>query len=719
MRTCFLLALTFATARTLTLAQDAPKTADVPVQQVVLFSSGVGYFEHGGTVHGAATTELRFKTAQINDILKSLVLQDEGGGSIGAVTYPSQDPLEKTLGSFAVDVSGNPPLADLLNQLRGGRVSVKFQTETLDGTLLGVEEKQKSIGSGDTPAVVKTHVLNLIEGGAIRAIPLEEITSIKLEDAGLQAELEKALAALAQARDQEKKAVTIRFDGTGDRHVRIGYVIETPIWKTSYRLVLGDDKSAGTKMGGASKLQGWAIVENQTDSDWKEVSLSLISGRPISFIQNLYQPLYIQRPVVQPELYSSLRPQTYSGGIAAQDAEGLAAAAMPANAPMESAKSDRHGAHSKNLSFGLGSDARAREQAGQFPAGAADGGEENGFHLFEKRKLMDVAASVASAASAANLGELFQYAIPAVTLARQRSAMLPILNDPVRAERLSIYNRGVLATHPLNGVRLTNTTGKHLLQGPITVFAENSYAGDARIEDTPPGQSRLLSYGIDLPMTVNADKNKQEDAVQNARIVKGALELQRKLVASQEYAVENKSDESRALVIEHPFRAGWKLVNTAQPVETTETLYRFQTNVAAKKATVFTVNEESVSTETVAILPVDFGQLEIYSSTGKIPAGVKAALEKAIVMKRAMSETQTQISARQTQVEQIGKEQTRIRENMKTVGQNGDYSNRLLKKLNDQETRIEALQKEAEELQGKLETQRRDLEAYLGDLNVG
>ena len=336
-----------------------------------------------------------------------------------------------------------------------------------------------------------------------------------------------------------------------------------------------------------------------------------------------------------------------------------------------------------------------------------------------KQVQMDVTASIASVPSAQNLGELFQYSVGNVTLPRQRSAMLPIINDDVSVERLSIYNRAVLATHPLNGARLKNTTGKHLLQGPITVFGEGSYSGDARIEDTPPGQDRLLSYGIDLQMFVNADKNKEDNAVLTAKIVKGALELQRKMTFNQDYVSENKSDKERKLVIEHPFRANWKLVNTPKPVETTDKLYRFQTTVGAKKTSTFTVNEEYVTTEAIAILPTDFGQLEVYARTGKIPADVKSALEKAIAMKRAMAETQEQINTRKSQIDQIGKEQTRIRENMKTVTQNSDYANRLLKKLGDQETKIEQLQKEADDLQDKLEMQRRDLEAYLRSLNVG
>src|SRR5262245_11787245 len=125
-----------------TRGQLAPQ-ADVPVKQVVLFSSGVGYFEHFGTVKGDGSTELRFKTGQINDILKSLVLQDLDGGKVSTITYPSQDPIAKTLRSFQVDITANPPLADLLNQLRGAKVTVQAQAEKLSGTVLGVEYKRK------------------------------------------------------------------------------------------------------------------------------------------------------------------------------------------------------------------------------------------------------------------------------------------------------------------------------------------------------------------------------------------------------------------------------------------------------------------------------------------------------------------------------------------------------------------------------------------------
>lgn len=265
-----LLPIAHAVPQTSRPASSAITTTDVPVTKVFLFSSGVGYFEHAGLIRGNSFTELRFKTSQINDILKSIVLQDQDGGKVGAITYPSQDPLAKTLKSFQVDITQNPSLAQLLNQLRGAGVTIQSQAEKLTGTILGVEMRRRASEKGEPS---DAPVLNLLTGATIRAVELQAISNLSLDDPQLEDELTKALAALVQARDQDKKPVTISFTGSGERHVRVGYVVETPIWKTSYRLLL-DDK------GNSGRLQGWAIVENQTESDWNGVSLSLVSGRP-------------------------------------------------------------------------------------------------------------------------------------------------------------------------------------------------------------------------------------------------------------------------------------------------------------------------------------------------------------------------------------------------------------------------------------------------------
>jgi hypothetical protein len=671
--------------------------SDVPVKEVVLFSSGVGYFEHAGKVTGNGSTVLHFKTDQINDILKSLLLEDLDGGHVGTVTYPSQAPLAKTLKSFEVDITSNPPLPELLNQLRGARLSVITNKGPIDGTILGVEKKQKEIKEDKS---VDVYVLNLRSGRTIRPILLDDVQSIEMNDAKLNAELDAALAALAQARDQEKKPVEIHFNGQGERRVRLGYVVETPVWKTSYRLVLEKKNAAanGKPQPGAAKLQGWAIVENQTDNDWNDVQLSLVSGRPISFIEDLYHSLYIPRPFVQPQLYASLMPQTYENGITKEDMDRLKQQAAENNANQQQMAQNRA------------------------PAGAAIGGVSNTLFAGGAQNgpaaPIDPTLSVVSAASASGLGELFQYTVGNVSIARQQSAMIPIVTDELDAAKVSIYNQNVLADHPLNGVRFKNTTHKHLLQGPVTVIEAGSYAGDAQIDDVPPGQQRLLSYGIDLKVLVEQLDRRQDSTIRSAKLVKGVLQVTWKDVQYVEYAIKNRGDTDKTIVVEYPREDDWKLVEPAAADETTQSLYRFDRPVAAGKTVKMPIRLEFTREERVELLPLDAGKLELYVKLDNMPPKVRDALAEVINAKQAMAATDRQIEAKRKQIADVAAEQSRIRENMKAVAPSTDYYNRLVKKLDEQETQIEGWQKELDGLRAQAESQRKDLETKLGQLTI-
>jgi hypothetical protein len=672
---------------------DAKAATEVPVKVVVLFSSGVGYFEHIGSVTGDATTELRFKTHQINDILKSLVLQDTSG-RVASVVYPSQDPLSKTLKSFQIDLSNNPPLADLLNQLRGAKVSLAAGAEKLSGTILGLEKKPKAVEKGQ----IEVWQLNVLTDATIRSLQLDDISKIEIQSPELQEELNKALWAIAQSRDQDKKPVTIKFIGQAERAVRIGYVVETPVWKTSYRLLMP------VKPQDQAALQGWAIVENQTDNDWSDVQLSLVSGRPISFIQELYQPLYIPRPVVYPELFASLKPQSYEAG--------MDAAKRPARAELDAAEAlGAKVADAPNNRAVMG---RARS-AGAAPAAPASTREKM---LQELDRNIDITASVASVASASKIGELFQYTVANVSLPRQRSSMLPIITDPIEVEKVSIYNQSVLPKNPLTGARIKNTTTKHLLQGPVTVLEGSSYAGDARIDNVPPGQQRLLSYGIDLQMLVNASKNKQDSLIESGKIVKGVLNIQRRHVFTQEYVAENKDTKNKTLIVEHPFRQGWKLIEPEKAVETTENLYRFSLPVPAEKSASLTVKEQIVQGESIAILPADWSTLDFFAKNGEISKKVRDALAKAAALKQTMTEAQRQIDQLRNQINQLTQDENRLRENIKAVPAKSAQQTRLLEELDEQDKQIKGLYDQQKAGQKNLDSARKELEDYLKDLTL-
>ncbi len=682
------------------------KEAEVKVTRVALFSSGVGYFEHFGNVAGDGTTSIRFKADQINDVLKSLVLQDLDGGSVSVVRYPSQDPLGRSLKGFAVDLTGDTSMPALLMQLRGAEVEVTVepasqrgvlgiankapgepgtQVEKFKGTILSVENRTKAVGQTS----IAVPVLNVVTDAGVRSIEVETAQNIRLLDADLQQELNKALAALAGARDKDKKLVNVDFRGQGDRRVRMGYVVETPVWKTSYRLLITEKEA---------KLQGWAIVENQTDNDWSDISLSLVSGRPLSFTMDLYEPLYLARPEAELELFQGLKPQSYAE--AREEVEMRAMMSVPTGAAR-------------------GRAAKAMAPGAPAPSAAPTDWAATSFAGVNKDSL-DASSSVAAQASSGQIGELFEYVVNNVNLPRQSSAMIPIVTDAIDVEKISIYNRGVLARYPLNGARLNNTTGKNLLQGPITVFEQGGYAGDAQINNVGPGQKRLISYGIDLQTLIDSDKTEQSSRIITAKLIKGALEIQTSVVTSQTYKMENKADKAKTVVVEHPKAGGkeWKLVESPKPVEETDAIYRFEQKLEPKESAELVVKQQTVQLSRTVLANFNDETLLYYTREGAVPEKVREALRKAIELRQAVGATERSINESTAQVKEITDEQTRIRENMKSVDRTSQYYTRLMAKLDQQESQIEKLQTGIGTLRETLDGQRKALEEYLKNLTV-
>ena len=684
-----------------TATADDPLGRDaVPLEKVVIFTSGVGYFQHGGEVGGDTTVQLDFQTDEINDLLKSMVVQDLGGdGSAPTVSYASRDPITKTLGSFAIDLTDDPSIGTLLGRLRGERVELQAASP-VTGTILGVE-KRLIPDDDDRPAVEKDYITVLAEDG-LRTLPLDSVTRIRLVDAELQKELEKALAVLATAHDSDKKQVTIRFPGEGRRDVRIGYVQEMPLWKTSYRLVLDED--------GKAFLQGWAIVENTTDHDWEEVDLTLVSGRPISFVMDLYQPLYVPRPEVRPEVYASLLPQVYGQDMLAREEEFLgrkSSSAMLAAEPMADAMAG------SGMGGGMGG----------MPPPAAAPGMSGGRALARGRRQVpsfaEAAAAAQSLAEGGELGELFRYAITEpVTLARQQSAMLPIVSGPAEVEKLAVYDEQVLAKHPLSGVRLKNTTGLSLMQGPLTVFEDNAYAGDARIEDLPPESSRLMTYAVDLNVEVAPRFEPSPELLTGVKVAKGTLIETRKLVRRKVYDVRNAGDQPVSLLVEHPLEPAWKLTAPEKPSETTRDRYRFAVEALPGEPTSLEVREEQVVQRSFAISNFDNDAIAIYIRAKEVSPKVKEALTKVVEKKQAIATLARERQNREQEIAAIGEEQSRIRDNMGRLDRNSDLYTRYVQKFDEQETRIEDLREEIAERVDEEQTAQAELDAYIASLEI-
>ena len=663
----------------------AEEEATLPLSKIVLYSSGVGYFQHDGTVNNRMQLDLRLHANQINDMLKSLVVQDFGDGRVSTVTYGSRDPVTKTLGSFGINLNGNPTLGQILTQVRGEPVEVTAPNPIV-GTLLGVERKTESIGEGSQHRVIEQEYVTLLTEDGFRSLSLANVQRIKLTNAALNAELQQALAALATNHDVQKKTVSITFDGSGSRQARVAYLTETPVWKTTYRLVLDEDK--------APYLQGWAIVENQTPQDWRNVKLSLVSGRPISFTMDLYQPLYNPRPVVQPELYANLRPQTYGDAMD----ELKAVASPPARSDMK--KERLLGKLAQGFAGGRANAPAATAVAAESEMGSLEEG-------------------VTSMAMAEDKGELFEYRIDQpVTLAKHQSALLPIIGQTLQGQKVSLYNQSVNAKHPLNGYRLKNTSALHLMQGPITLFDSGTYAGDARIEDLPPGQDRLISYALDLKTEVEPKLEGGAQELATVSLKKGTMLISRRLVEDRTYLVKNRDAKAKTVLIEQPYRADWKLVEPKESAERTRDLYRFSVSVDPGKSATLRVKETLPIQESILLIESGVDQIVHYQQAKEVSPKVKEALQHVVQLRSKLDDTRAQKMRLDQRTAEITAEHARIRENMQRLQQNSDLYNRYVKKLDQQETELEKLRKEIESLKNTEEEHRRELQNYVMNLDV-
>jgi hypothetical protein len=695
----------WAAGASLSAAQaDEPQPAAVGLKKVVLFTAGVGYFEHHGPVQGNAAVELKFNVDDVNDLLKSMVVQDTGGGQVSTVTYGSRDPITRTLKTFAIDLTGNPTLANLLDQIRGERVEIEAP-QKITGTILGVEKRKRPAHDKSTE-VVEVEVLNLLTPSGLRSVPFDQIGSIQLLNDKLNQELQQALALLATSHSTDKKTVTLNFLGNGKRDVRIGYIQETPVWKTSYRLVLSDDKPPF--------LQGWAIVENTTEEDWKDVSLALVSGRPISFRMDLYQPLYVTRPLVMPELYASLLPKTYEQDLADREREFLAKD-RAAEQQLAGAGFGGRRAEEAKAAKRSGLERQNRESLAEKSAnGAALGALPK-----MRASVLDLQQGVQSLAQAQDVGELFQYQIEnKVSLERQKSALLPIVNADVKGEKVSIYNAAVQPKHPLNGLRLTNSTDLHLMQGPITIFDDGEYAGDSRIEDLPPKSERLLSYALDLDTEVAPLSKPHPEQLLSVQLKKGLLLASRKYTRETEYTIKNSGRKSKKVLIESPLSADWKLVAPKEPAEKTRDLYRFAVTAEPGKPAKLLVQEEMVQRQDVVLSNLDDGTILFYTRAAVVSDKVKKALQELLARKQKLAQTTAEKQRLQQQIAVIGEEQTRIRQNMEQLDRNTELYGRYVKKFAEQEDLNDKLRSDINKLTVDEARQKRDLDDFLLGLDV-
>jgi len=708
-------------------AQTGPPTP-LPVRSVSLFTSGVSYIERGGTVDGNADVALLFPTDQVNDLLKSLVLIDSAG-QVQPVTYGTRDPVSRTLQSFAIDVTQPTSRADLLQKLRGARVSVAPNTgPALTGQIVGVETRTEHRPDGTVTDNIPT--LNLLTDAGLQSVDLNTARAVQILDPRLNQEFKQALSALASGADNARRPVTLHFAGTGRRDVRVGYVGEAPLWKVSYRLLLGGVGTgalgAGGAAGASNYLQGWALVENTTDDDWNGIHLSLVSGRPVSFIQDLYQPLYLPRPVVPPDVIASPYPQTHGANLQEEqrrltvngsldsvsragfvDSNGVDGIVVNGAPTFKTSTGNVQTFAGKNDSITF-----AKPYAPQKRVFALQG--DNSLFITESLK-----QSVRAQAQGADVGEQYAYniAIP-VTLPRQQAAMIPIVAQDIGGDKVLLYNADTDPKFPLDAVRLRNTTGLHLKGGPVTLFDGGTYAGDARMEDVSPGETRLISYAVDLSVQGSKDMRGGGIVQTSLYLHRGVLSITRSERMEALYQFKSQAAGPRTLVVEQPFQGGTVLVQPAKADERTPDVYRFDLPILPGKTAALTVITERPLYSNITLIDSDLDAISVYANDTSIPAKQRAVLQSIVQQRREIDTLRGGAQARTQRVASFTADQERIRKNMQALDKASPLYKRYAGELDAQETQIQRLRTEAAALSAKADAAAEALHARLDTLTL-
>jgi hypothetical protein len=312
------------------------------------------------------------------------------------------------------------------------------------------------------------------------------------------------------------------------------------------------------------------------------------------------------------------------------------------------------------------------------------------------------------------LGDLFEYRFDhPVTVKKNESAMLPFLQQKLTARKLLIYTTQGGA-HPMNAAELTNSTGKTLDGGPITVFDANAYAGEALMETTKASDKRLISYGIDIGTRMTTKIDSEGQNYREVSLRRGVLTAKSARLETRTYPARNVDAKPKTLIIEHPLRPGYKLLNQ-KPSETTANAYRFEVKLAPSATEQFKVSEEYIYDQTFAITNVTPDFLVTLVQNKQISQQARTQIQTILDKKREIAAADRGIAESQRAIDALFQDQQRIRENLSSLNRvagQQDQVQKYAKQLSDQEAQLSALR----DRQSELRKQKNALEAELSAL---
>ncbi len=620
------------------------------LRRVVLSSGGVGQFEFEADVSGAAALQIDIPLDQVDDVLKSLTV-DDAAGAAQSVRLPGQQPLSESFRTlpFKPESFASP--------------------EALLGSLVGERVRIASIGATG-----------------------EDTPDIAFASATLRGQIATALAAIAAQRVQDRRMLTITLADGPARHVRFAYVVPVPVWKTSYRVTLAADA------GRPAHLEAFAVVENLSGRDWKDVDVTLTSGRPVLYHTPLYQPVFSSRPEAPVADAAGLAPAVDAyAAVAAVAQEGAPPPpqAVPHGGPFIPPPVQRF-LPSTQLLLNKPLANRKQSQPPFVPPPAAI-----------DQSIADVDFHLTNAVSAAS----------------GQSLLLPIIDRSVPARRVAYFQPQTDPVHPLVALELTNDTGGALPPGLVTLFdtgagGHPAYVGDARIAAIQPGEERLASFALDLAVTVDVSRHAAQH-VTGGTIADGMLTLKQQDRQVTDYRVTTPQSGSRTLVVEQAKSADVTLVEPAgKSVRATPDVWRVTQDVAAGTTQTITLVTEQTTEDTRALTGVDGPAAILMTSNADLPDAVRQAIKHAAEMHQAEYVLQAQLGVLQTRISDIVTDQQRLRSNLAAVPPGSALQRRYLDNLQSQENALEDLRGQSDDVQKKVDEAGDALEKYVRGLKL-
>ncbi len=741
----------------------------LPVKRVVLYKNGVGYFEHTGPVRGNAEFSIDFTTAQLNDVLKSLTVLDLGEGRISGVRYNSLAPVAERLRGLRFSLGEATTRADFLAALRGTAVEVRNGAAGARGKLLSVERKSRRSLRGDDVGEV-TEVSVVTDSGELRTFELGPATSVRVADRELGQEVGRYLSVVGSSRAQDLRRMTISAAGNGEREIFVSYISEVPVWKSTYRILLP------AKPGEKTLLQGWAIVDNTVGEDWKDVQLSLVAGSPQSFVQEISQPFYVRRPVLDLPQSVLLTPQTHQATLitapTVMDASALGSAQLqgtvkdPAGAGIAGARvilrNEISGATqvATTNSLGLyvfpnataGNSALFVEAPGfqryqlsnvylgagrsnEITATLSIGAAEEAVMVTASTPTVETTATQISSgvrardpdwllkkleaeATGRAAGDLFQYDIKQrITIGKSQSALIPIVQSSVEAEKVTLVTDA--DRKPVRAVWIKNTSGLTLDSGTFSVVDGETFAGEGVVETLHPGERRLVSYAVDPAVGIAADSSSGEEPVRRVRIAKGVMKATRQERKSTTYTLHNSDAAARQVIVEHPAHGEWKLEAAAKPEESSASSHRFRVAVEPGKTARLEVQEVREGETSYDLDDLDDDEFELFVQQRKSSPALEQALSRVMAKKNEISVLDAQVRTREQEIATINNDQARLRENMKALKGSSEeraLTQRYTRQLDSQEDRLGVLRSEIEGLKAQRDNRDEELEQMIQEI---